>query len=53
MSFWSNMIIQFERQKLSVDLSRWVQPEDEVIISAITVSGLLMGVHRADSEIRR
>jgi predicted nucleic acid-binding protein len=49
----ANVFIQFERQKSSVDLSRWVPSEDEVFISAITVSELLMGVHRADSEIRR
>ena len=49
----ANVFIQFERQNSSVDLSRWAQPEDEVFISEITVSELLMGVHRADTEIRR
>lgn len=49
----ANVFIQFERRKLNVDLSRWAPPEDAVFISAITVSELLMGVHRADTDIRR
>ncbi len=49
----ANVFIQFERRKSSVDLSPWAAPQDDVFISAITVSELLMGVHRADSEIRR
>jgi tRNA(fMet)-specific endonuclease VapC len=49
----ANVFIRFERQKLSVDLSRWAPAEDEVFISAITVSELLMGVYRADTEVRR
>ena len=49
----ANVFIHFERRKSSVDLSRWASPEDGVFISAITVSELLMGVYRADTEIRR
>ena len=48
----ANVFIQFERRGLTVDLSRWVS-SDGVFICAITVSELLMGVHRADNEVRR
>jgi tRNA(fMet)-specific endonuclease VapC len=49
----ANVFIQFERRKLSVDFSHWTPPGDDVFISAITVSELLMGVHRADTDTRR
>jgi tRNA(fMet)-specific endonuclease VapC len=48
----TNVFITFERQGVPVDVSPW-EPTDEVFISAITVSELLMGVHRADTEVRR
>ena len=35
-----------------IDLSIW-EPSQDVFISVVTVSELLMGVHRADSEARR
>jgi len=48
----TNVFIQSERRGVPIDLSRWDSTED-VFISAITVSELLIGVHRADSESRR
>ena len=48
----ANVFIEFERRGLPIDLSRW-QPSADVFISVMTVSELLMGVHRADSEDRR
>lgn len=48
----TNVFVTFERRGVPVDVSPW-QSTDEVFISAITVSELLMGVHRADSETRR
>jgi tRNA(fMet)-specific endonuclease VapC len=47
-----NVFILFERHSEAVDLSPW-EPSEEVFISAVTVSELLMGVHRADNETRR
>lgn len=48
----TNVFIAFERRGQGIDLSRR-DPSEEVFISAVTVSELLMGVHRADSEVRR
>jgi tRNA(fMet)-specific endonuclease VapC len=48
----TNVFIQCERWSLPVDVSHWNDSEG-VFISAVTVSELLMGVHRADSEPRR
>jgi len=48
----TNVFIAMERRGEPVDLSRW-DPNDDVFISVVTVSELLMGVHRADSETRR
>jgi tRNA(fMet)-specific endonuclease VapC len=49
----ANDFIQFERRSLAVDFSRWASSDEDVFISAITVSELLMGVHRADSDVSR
>jgi tRNA(fMet)-specific endonuclease VapC len=48
----ANVFIQCERRGLSVDISRW-KASDSVFISVVTVTELLIGVHRADSEARR
>ena len=48
----ANVFIQFERRGSPVDLSKW-RSSDDVFISVVTVSELLMGVHRADTEARR
>jgi tRNA(fMet)-specific endonuclease VapC len=48
----TNVFIQFERRGVPLDLSRW-EPSEDVFISVITVTELLIGVHRADSESRR
>jgi tRNA(fMet)-specific endonuclease VapC len=48
----ASVFIEFERRGLPVALSAW-EPADDVFISVVTVSELLMGVHRADSEDRR
>ena len=45
------ILIHAERSR-SLDFSPWVDYGD-VFISAITVSELLVGVHRADSDARR
>jgi len=46
------VFIHFERHGVPIDLSGW-EPSEDVFISVVTVSELLMGVHRADSEARR
>ena len=48
----SNVFIVLERRGDLVDLSPW-EPSEDVFISVVTVSELLMGVHRADNEARR
>jgi predicted nucleic acid-binding protein len=48
----TNVFISFERRGRPIDLSPWEASED-VFISVVTVSELLMGVHRADTEARR
>jgi predicted nucleic acid-binding protein len=48
----TNVFISFERRGKPIDLSPW-EPAAEFFISVVTVSELLMGVHRADTEGRR
>ena len=48
----ANVFIKFERGGMPVDLRQW-EASDNVFLSMVTVSELLMGVHRADSETRR
>jgi tRNA(fMet)-specific endonuclease VapC len=48
----TNVFVEFERQNVPVDLLRW-ESSDDVFISVVTVSELLMGVHRADNEVRK
>ena len=48
----ASVFIHFERRGVPIDLSVW-EPSEDVFISVATVSELLMGVHRADSEARR
>ena len=46
------VFVAFERSGRPVDLSPWA-PLEDVFISVVTVSELLVGVHRADTEARR
>ena len=48
----TNVFIHAERHKKSLDFSKW-QHHGEAFISVVTVSELLVGVHRADNENRR
>lgn len=48
----TNVFISLERHGEPRSLAAW-NPSDDVFISAVTVSELLMGVWRADSEARR
>lgn len=48
----TNVFVALERRGADVDLSRYGATED-VYISVITASELLMGVHLADHEARR
>jgi len=48
----TNVFIQFERSNTAMDLSSW-GPLGPVFISTLTASELLIGVHRADTEVRR
>jgi len=48
----TNVFIAFERRGEPIDLARW-KSSAEVFISVVTVSELLMGVQRADTEARR
>ncbi len=48
----TNVLIAFERRGEPVDVSAW-EPTEDVFVSVITVSELLTGVHRADTETRR
>ncbi len=48
----ANVFIHFERRGVAIDLSSW-DPSEDVFLSVVTVSELLMGVHRAESEARR
>ncbi|MBW3539367.1 MAG: type II toxin-antitoxin system VapC family toxin [Planctomycetes bacterium] len=48
----TNVLIRFEKSGDSIDFSSW-ESSEEVYISVVIVSELLMGVHRADTEERR
>lgn len=48
----TNVFIRFERNKQTVDFSLWEKYGD-VYISAMTVSELLVGVHKANTETRK
>ena len=48
----TNVFVSLERRGQPIDLSPW-EPTEDVFISAITASELLMGVHRANTESRR
>ncbi|HEX3871075.1 MAG TPA: type II toxin-antitoxin system VapC family toxin [Pirellulales bacterium] len=48
----TNVFIRFEKTGKAIDLSQW-EPTDGVYISVATVSELLIGVHRANTEQRR
>jgi predicted nucleic acid-binding protein len=48
----TNVFIAIERRGDQVDLSPW-GPSEDVFMSVVTVSELLMGVYRADNESRR
>ncbi len=48
----TNVFIRFEKSSKAIDLSPW-EPSERVYISVVTVSELLIGVHRADTEERR
>jgi len=48
----TNVFIRAERERGCLDFSRWAEYGD-AFISAITVSELLVGVHRADNDSRR
>jgi tRNA(fMet)-specific endonuclease VapC len=48
----TNIFIAFEKSAKPIDLSRW-DVSEKVFISVITVSELLLGVHRANTDDRR
>ena len=48
----TNVFIRFEKSGTSLDLSSW-DSSQKVYASVVTVSELLMGVHRANTEERR
>jgi tRNA(fMet)-specific endonuclease VapC len=48
----SNVFINFEKSGKALDLSPW-EPSAKVYVSVMTVSELVIGVHRADTEERR
>jgi predicted nucleic acid-binding protein len=48
----TNVFIRFEKGAKAIDWSPW-EPAERVYASVATVSELLMGVHRADTEERR
>ena len=48
----TNVFIAFEKDAKPIDLSAW-ESSEKVYISVVTVSELLMGVHRANTEERR
>ena len=48
----SNVFIKMERRREPIDFSEWGSSE-RVYVSAVNVSELLMGIHRADTEERR
>ena len=48
----TNVFIRFEKSGKPIDFSAW-ETSQQVYISAVIVSELLMGVHRANTEERR
>lgn len=48
----TNVFVQWERTGHAIDFSRWTD-YGEAAISVITASELLVGVHRADTDLRR
>lgn len=48
----TNVFIRFEKSGQPIDLSAW-DASTSVFISAVNVSELLIGVHRANTEERR
>jgi predicted nucleic acid-binding protein len=48
----TNVFIRFEKTGKAIDLSSWVLSE-RVYVSVVTVSELLIGVHRANTDERR
>ena len=48
----TNVFIFFEKSGKAIDLSRW-ESSERVYVSVVTVTELLMGVHRANTEERR
>jgi len=48
----TNVFIRFEKSGKPIDFSSW-ESSQKVYISAVIVSELLMGVHRANTEDRR
>ncbi len=48
----TNVFIRFEKAGKAIDLSPWEQSES-VYASVVTVSELLIGVHRTNTEVRR
>lgn len=48
----TNVFVLAERGDVPIDFDRW-RSHGEAFISAVTVSELLVGVHRADSAARR
>ena len=48
----TNVFIRFEKSGKPIDFSSW-ESAQKVYISAVIVSELLMGVHRANTEERR
>lgn len=48
----TNVFICFEKRGQAIDLSPW-ESSERMYVSVATVSELLMGVHRANTEERR
>jgi predicted nucleic acid-binding protein len=48
----TNVLIEAERTQAAINLSG-CEPSEAVYVSVVTVSELLVGVHRADTEERR
>jgi predicted nucleic acid-binding protein len=48
----TNVFIRFEKSGKPIDLSAW-DASTGIFVSAVTVSELLIGVHRADTDERR
>jgi tRNA(fMet)-specific endonuclease VapC len=48
----TNVFVRFEKSGKAIDLSAW-EASEQVYVSVVTVSELLIGVHRADTEQRR